>query len=260
MLMTWKRLVLPAALILLAGAAVAEPNSLKGAVKDAAKAAAKDPKAAVAEAASAVKLETEDQKVSYAIGAQVGESLRSAKVPVDRAAFTAALFAALEGKDLAMTKEELNQTMNAFQQRMMEAHSKAQQEEGSKGLEEAKKFLEENKAKEGVKTLPSGLQYKVLKSGTGASPKASDTVKTHYEGKFINGEIFDSSIQRGTPAEFPVGGVIKGWTEALQLMKVGDKWQLFVPPDLAYGENSPPSIPPNSLLIFEVELIDIVKQ
>ena len=121
-------------------------------------------------------------------------------------------------------------------------------------------FLAANAKKDGVTTTASGLQYKVIKSGTGASPKATDQVKVHYTGTTIDGNVFDSSVQRGQPAVFPVGAVIPGWVEALQLMKVGDKWQLFIPARLAYGEHSPTSaIPPNSDLIFEVELLDIVK-
>ena len=121
-------------------------------------------------------------------------------------------------------------------------------------------FLAENAKKEGVKTTASGLQYKVIKSGTGESPTLSDTVKVHYHGTLIDGTVFDSSVQRGEPISFPVGGVIPGWVEALQLMKVGDKWQLVIPAKLAYGEQSPsPAIPPNSVLIFEVELLGIEK-
>jgi FKBP-type peptidyl-prolyl cis-trans isomerase FklB len=121
-------------------------------------------------------------------------------------------------------------------------------------------FLAENAKKDGVKTTASGLQYKVIKSGTGESPKLSDTVKVHYQGTLIDGTIFDSSIQRGEPISFPVGRVIPGWVEALQMMKVGDKWQLVIPANLAYGENSPtPAIPPNSVLIFDVELLGIEK-
>jgi FKBP-type peptidyl-prolyl cis-trans isomerase FklB len=121
-------------------------------------------------------------------------------------------------------------------------------------------FLAANAKKDGVTTTASGLQYKVIKSGMGESPKLSDTVKVHYQGTLIDGTIFDSSIQRGQPITFPVSGVIAGWTEALQLMKVGDKWQLFIPARLAYGEQSPtPAIPPNSVLIFEVELLGIEK-
>ena len=121
-------------------------------------------------------------------------------------------------------------------------------------------FLAENAKKEGVKTTASGLQYKVIKSGMGESPKLTDAVKVHYHGTLIDGTVFDSSVQRGQPITFPVGGVIPGWVEALQLMKVGDKWQLFIPAKLAYGDQSPsPVIPPNSVLIFEVELLGIEK-
>lgn len=121
-------------------------------------------------------------------------------------------------------------------------------------------FLAENAKKEGVKTTPSGLQYKIMKSGAGETPKPTDTVKVHYHGTLINGTVFDSSVQRGEPITFPVTGVIPGWVEALQMMKVGDKWQLFIPARLAYGNNSPtPAIPPNSPLIFEVELLGIEK-
>lgn len=121
-------------------------------------------------------------------------------------------------------------------------------------------FLAQNAKKEGVKTTASGLQYKVIQSGTGESPKLTDRVKVHYHGTLIDGTVFDSSVQRGQPISFPVGGVIPGWVEALQLMKVGDKWQLFIPAKLAYGDQSPsPAIPPNSVLIFEVELLGIEK-
>lgn len=124
--------------------------------------------------------------------------------------------------------------------------------------EKAEKFLMENKAKDGVKTLPSGLQYKVLKSGDGKTPKASDTVVTHYRGTLLDGSEFDSSYKRNQPAEFPVGGVIKGWTEALQLMKEGDKWILYVPANLAYGQRGyPPVIGPNETLVFEIELLKV---
>ena len=126
-----------------------------------------------------------------------------------------------------------------------------------KNKKEGDAFLAENKKKDGVKTLPSGLQYKVLTEGKGASPKASDTVSVHYRGTFMDGTEFDSSYKRNEPAAFPVNGVIKGWTEALQLMKEGSKWQLVIPPHLAYGEPGGPGIPPHAVLIFEVELVKI---
>ena len=129
----------------------------------------------------------------------------------------------------------------------------------SKNLIEGKKFLEENKKKEGVVTLPSGLQYKVIKEGTGESPTINDKVTCHYEGRLINGKVFDSSIQRGQPAQFPLNGVISGWTEALQLMKTGAKWTIYLPAELGYGEQNIPGIEPNSVLIFDIELISIEK-
>ena len=129
---------------------------------------------------------------------------------------------------------------------------------GSANRKEGDAFLSANKAKEGVTTLPDGLQYKVLKEGSGAKPTPSDTVTVNYRGTLVNGKEFDSSYKRGQPATFPVGGVIKGWTEALQLMPVGSKWELYIPPDLAYGDNPPdPSIGPGDTLIFEVELLSI---
>jgi FKBP-type peptidyl-prolyl cis-trans isomerase FklB len=164
----------------------------------------------------------------------------------------------LSSSPLLLSEKEIEKCMEAFRQEMM-----ARQQVRMKGLAEknnleGEKFLAENKTLEGVVTLPSGLQYKVLVPGSGATPKASDTVVTQYRGTLLNGTEFDSSYKRNEPATFPVSGVIPGWTEALQLMKTGAKWQLFVPARLAYGENSPgPEIPPNSTLIFEVELLNI---
>jgi FKBP-type peptidyl-prolyl cis-trans isomerase FklB len=152
-----------------------------------------------------------------------------------------------------MTMDQIRDTMMAFEKDMQQKQAEA----GKKNAADADKFLAENKKKDGVKTTASGLQYKVMKEGNGTSPKASDTVTVNYRGTLVDGTEFDSSYKRGEPATFPVGGVIKGWTEALQLMKPGSKYQLFIPPDLAYGQNSPgPQIPPNSALIFEVELMN----
>jgi len=138
------------------------------------------------------------------------------------------------------------------------AIKKIKTEQGEKNMTEGPKFLEENKAKEGVVILPSGLQYKVITEGTGKSPKATDKVKVHYRGTLINGKEFDSSFKRNQPAEFPVNGVIKGWTEALQLMKEGSKWELYIPSDLAYGaRGAGGDIGPNATLIFEVELLEV---
>src|SRR4029077_1986577 len=152
-----------------------------------------------------------------------------------------------------MTMDQIRDTMVAFEKDMQDKQTAA----AKKNEADSEKFLAENKSKEGVKTTSSGLQYKVLKEGTGAQPKSTDTVMVNYRGTLIDGTEFDSSYKRGQPATFPVGGVIKGWTEALQLMKVGSKLQLFIPANLAYGDHPPGAqIPPGSSLIFEVELMD----
>ena len=158
-----------------------------------------------------------------------------------------------------MTDEEVRETLTALSAGLKEKGMAKRKEAGAASIKEGKEFLDANKKKEGVVTLPSGLQYKVIKAGTGAVPKATDTVKTHYRGTLISGTEFDSSYKRNEPAEFPVGGVIKGWTEALQLMKTGSKWQLYIPSELAYGENGAGAdIPPNAVLTFDIELLEIV--
>src|SRR5216684_4422081 len=160
---------------------------------------------------------------------------------------------AMSNRKPLMSEQEVRETMMAFEKDMQQK----QAETAQKNAAEADKFLAANKSKEGVKTTESGLQYKVLKEGSGAQPKSSDTVTVNYRGTLMDGTEFDSSYKRGQPATFPVGGVIKGWTEALQLMKVGSKFQLFIPANLAYGEQGRPGIPPNSVLNFEVELMDV---
>ena len=164
---------------------------------------------------------------------------------------------ALEGKEPGMSPEEIRETISSLQKRAFIAQQQRLREQAAKNLEEGKAFLAENAKKEGVKTLPSGLQYRVITEGTGASPKAGETVTVNYRGTFLDGTEFDSSYKRGKPASFQVDGVIAGWTEALQLMKPGDKWQLFVPSELAYGQRGMGRIPPNSTLIFEVELVSL---
>ncbi len=197
------------------------------------------------------------QKLGYALGRNVGESLKPSAGDVDTDSLVKGLTEALAGKDSIMTPDETRQVMMDFQKAMMEKRQAAQKAEGDKNQAEGQKFLDENKKKDGVKVTASGLQYKVLKSGDGKSPKLTDTVSAHYKGTLINGTEFDSSYKRNEPSKFPVNGVIKGWTEALQMMKVGDKWQLFIPSDLAYGPQGRPGIPPASTLIFEVELLGI---
>jgi len=209
---------------------------------------------------AADKLELKDQKdkESYSLGYQFGTSLKMQGVDINLDVYASAIHDALGGKEPRMSSEEMQSTLMGFRQRMADAQQKTLKEQGEKNLAEGKVFLTENGKKKEVKTLPSGLQYKVLSEGAGKTPKKSDTVTVHYRGTLINGTEFDSSIARGQPSTFKVDGVIPGWTEALQLMKEGAKWQLFIPPELAYGERGmPPRIPPQSTLLFEVELLAI---
>jgi FKBP-type peptidyl-prolyl cis-trans isomerase FkpA/FKBP-type peptidyl-prolyl cis-trans isomerase FklB len=200
-----------------------------------------------------MKMETEIEMFSYVLGQQIGSQMRSQGLEVDAQTMAASLKAALAGEESLLSPEEMQEVMMAANSRMMEKS----QAEANVNKEAGAKFLEENKGKDGIKTTSSGLQYRVLSDGKGKSPKATDTVRVHYKGKLLDGTQFDSSYDRNEPAEFPVNGVIRGWTEALQLMKVGSKWELFIPSDLAYGPRGRPSIPPNSVLIFEVELLDV---
>lgn len=227
-----------------------------------AKPAAKKPSTATASKTPAAKepapLTTPKDKLSYAIGTDVGRKLKSQSIDVDPAIVERALKDALSDTKPAMTDEEMRATLMDLQKQLREKQMAAAKELGDKNKKEGEEFLAANKGKEGVVTLPSGLQYKVLKAGDGQKPKPSDTVECNYRGTLIDGTEFDSSYKRGQAATFPVSGVIKGWTEALQLMPVGSKWQLFIPSDLAYGERGAGAgIGPNSTLIFEVELLSI---
>jgi FKBP-type peptidyl-prolyl cis-trans isomerase FklB len=204
-------------------------------------------------------LKTEVDKVSYIIGTQIARNFKSQDIEVNLEPLMWGLKDVLGGKELALSQEEIQQVYASFQQRMRAKQAAKAAKEAAENLDKGKAFLEQNKAKEDVKALPSGLQYKVLTEGTGAAPTADDKVKTHYRGTLIDGTEFDSSYKRNQPAEFAVKGVIKGWTEALQLMKEGAKWELYIPADLAYGERGRPGIPPNSVLIFEIELLEVVK-
>jgi len=187
------------------------------------------------------------QKASYGIGVGIGKSMKSQGVDIDPNTLAKGIADAVKGTPL-LTDEQIREVMTAFQEEML-----------SKVKKESEDFLAKNKTKKGVTTLPSGLQYEVIKEGTGKAPKATDTVTVHYEGTLINGTVFDSSIKRGEPASFPVGQVIKGWTEALQLMKEGAKWKLYIPSNLAYGENPQGggAIRPHDALIFDVELLKV---
>ncbi|WP_205748164.1 FKBP-type peptidyl-prolyl cis-trans isomerase [Dyadobacter luticola] len=192
--------------------------------------------------------------LSAAIGVSFSNSLSSQGVAnINTEVLTKTINAALKGEKTTFTPEDANAFIGNYFQKMME-------EKGAVVRVEGEKFLEENKKKPGVVTTESGLQYQVIKTGDGPKPAATDKVKTHYHGTLINGTVFDSSVDRGEPVEFPVNGVIKGWTEALQLMPVGSKWKLFIPYQLAYGERAAgPQIPAYSALVFEVELLEIVK-
>ncbi len=198
------------------------------------------------------------QKVSYSLGASMGSNLKRQGVEVDLKAFSAGVADALMGKP-ALSEAEIMTVLTQFQKDMRAKMEAAAKEAGEKNLKEGPAFLAANGKKEGVKTTGTGLQYKVIKSGSGKTPKSTDKVKVHYHGTLIDGTVFDSSVERGEPISFPVNGVIAGWTEALQLMKEGDKWQLFIPSELAYGANPRPGgkIGPNSVLIFDVELLAV---
>ncbi len=207
-------------------------------------------------------LKTQKDKVSYSIGLQMGSQMTQFTDSVDIDKIIMGLKDGHAGKKPQLSVEEIQSVMTAFKLEV-QAGKRARQQAGlkvdaDKNGKEGKKFLSENKNKEGVVTLPSGLQYKVLTKGNGATPKETDTVVTHYRGSLIDGRVFDSSHKRGQPASFPVTGVIKGWTEALQKMKVGGKWQLFIPSDLAYGSRGAGAmIGPNAVLIFEIQLLEI---
>ena len=198
-------------------------------------------------------------KVSYSIGVDIGKNMKRQGVEVNPAMLAEGLSDALNGAKPRLTEEEMASTMQAFRTEMQAKMAQKQKEATENNKTKGEAFLADNKKKEGVKTLPSGLQYKVITEGKGAKPKATDTVVTQYRGTLIDGTEFDSSYKRNEPATFPVNAVIPGWTEAIQLMSVGSKYQLFVPASLAYGENAPPAIGPNSTLIFDVELVDIKK-
>lgn len=202
------------------------------------------------------KLDTDIQKASYTIGTNIGQNMKAQPVELDAVALTAGLTDALKGKELRLKPEQMQEAMTKIQQIAMEK----QKEKTGVNVKAGADYLAQNKGKPNVKTTASGLQYEVIAEGTGPMPKATDVVKVHYTGTLIDGTKFDSSVDRGQPAEFPVGQVIKGWVEALQMMKVGAKWKLAIPYELAYGmEGRPPQIPGGSTLLFEVQLLEIVK-
>ena len=203
-------------------------------------------------------LQDENDRVNYSIGHQIGGDFKRQGVEIRPELVVKGIEDALSEADSLMSPEEMNKTLMDLKKRIVTAQREERKQASQKNLAEAKAFLEENAKKEGVQTLPSGLQYKVIQEGSGATPAATDTVTVHYRGTLIDGTEFDSSHSRGKPATFRTDRVIRGWTEALQMMKEGAKWELFIPPELAYGERGAGAkIGPNSALLFEVELISI---
>jgi len=207
------------------------------------------------------KMELKDlkQKASYAIGADIASNMKRQEIDVDPKAITAGITDAFANGKMLLTEAEMKEVIAQFQTELRTKMESKQKSEGGNNLKAGQDYLAANGKKEGVKTTASGLQYKVLTAGKGTKfPKATDTVKVHYHGTLIDGSVFDSSVERGEPISFPLNGVIKGWTEGLQLMKEGDKFQFTIPSDLAYGERGPGGkIGANSTLIFDVELIAV---
>lgn len=207
-----------------------------------------------------IELKSKQDSVSYSIGVNIGKDLKTNELDINPEILGQALMKAYKGDSIQLSESDMTQIMMSFQQEMMNAQAEKAKAQSETARKEGENFLAENKKKPGVVTTKSGLQYKVLKSANGPSPKETDQVKTHYIGKLIDGTEFDNSVKRGEPAVFPLNGVIKGWTEALKLMKVGEKFELYIPAELAYGDQGAGGvIPPGATLIFEVELIEIVK-
>src|SRR4051812_17587907 len=248
-----KTLILPAALLVLM-AAVAGAQSGKPAAAPAQKPAAQP---APAPSGQAGKPESVEDRASYIIGYNLGRTLKQNDVKANTDLVLKGLNAGLTGEKGMFTDEEMQATMQALQQQVQAVQAAKQKALGEKKKAEGAAFLEKNKARAGIKTTASGLQYEVLKEGTGSSPKATETVTVNYKGTLMDGTTFDSSYDRGQPATFVLNQVIPGWTEGVQLMKPGAKYKFYIPSNLAYGEQAPPQIGPNAPLIFEVELLSI---
>ncbi len=202
-------------------------------------------------------LNTIEQKASYTLGADIAKNFRNQGLEIDVKAFSLGLEDALQNRDLKLSEEEMMSSINAVKQRMQKQQLEKQKTIARKNLDEGNAFLTENAKKEGVVTLDSGVQYKVLTKGKGDSPTPEDTISAHYRGTLLDGSEFDSSYQRGTPLTLQMGSVIKGWGEVLKLMKPGSKWEVYIPSDMAYGEKGAgDAIGPNQTLIFTIELID----
>lgn len=206
-----------------------------------------------------VVLDTFEEKVSYAIGISVAQNVNIEQFNFDNAAFVQAVEDVRSGADVQLTDDEMRATMQSFQTQQRDLAMAKRNESMEKNKTEGEAFLSAKEQEEGVQKTESGLLYKVVSEGTGAKPALTDKVIAHYKGTLIDGEEFDSSYSRGEPATFPVNALIPGWTEALQLMSEGAKWELYIPSDLAYGEQGNPRIEPNSVLVFELELLEIVE-
>jgi len=207
--------------------------------------------------AGEVRLNDEKAKESYSLGYDFGSNLKRQGVNVDADILTSAVREGLQGKAPDLSPDDIHNTLLQLRKKLMALQEQRFREFSAKNLEEGKAFLEANKKKDGIKTLPSGLQYKVLREGNGPIPEVKDSLKVHYRGTLIDGTEVDDSHRKGGPATVNLMGVMKGWQEALQLMKTGSKWQLFIPPELGYGQRPFNSIPPNSVLIFEIELVAV---
>ncbi|OEU54387.1 MAG: peptidylprolyl isomerase [Desulfuromonadales bacterium C00003096] len=203
-------------------------------------------------------VQSEQHKISYSLGYNIGRDFSQKQLDVDPDVLMRGMRDALSGSTTALSEDEMRQAMMDLQKKMLGQQQQQVKQLAETNEQAGKAFLAENRQKEGIKTTMSGLQYKVISKGTGKKPGPNDKVTVHYRGRLLDGTEFDSSYQRNKPATFPVGGVIPGWTEGLQLMKEGAKWQLFIPAKLAYGEKGAgPMIGPNSTLIFDVELVSI---
>lgn len=203
-------------------------------------------------------LKSQNEKVSYIIGLDIGRNLAGQGIEVEVQSLALGIADAIGDVDSKLTESEMQAVMTAFQTEMEAKQARVQSAQSSKNIDEGKAFLELNRMKDGVVALSSGLQYREVKAGSGRSPKATDKVTTHYKGTLLDGTVFDSSYERGEPATFPVNGVIAGWTEALQLMKEGAVWELFIPAELAYGaRGAGGKIGPHATLVFTVELLNV---
>lgn len=217
--------------------------------------------AQTAEQPAVVKVETDDERLSYSVGYQMAQNiekgLKQTNNQLEFDALVEGLRAGVAGSSAMMTEEEMNGLVQAQTRGRREYSNVERDREAQEIKSRGVAYLEENREKEGVVVLPSGVQYRVIKPGDGRKPSADESVVAHYEGRFIDGKVFDSSHERNEPLTFSVTGVIKGWQEVLQLMPVGSKWEVAIPSDLAYGSRGRPGIPPNATLIFDIELIDI---